>query len=274
MNTFSTSIAGIIAWSVVTSCHGDDFIGAYRLQGSNNQRAFVLNVHGKDAELYQLEGKESRVKPLAKMNVSISTGKLFLDDVKGDDRLTLERNVDERSLNCLNCTALGLPNGSIWNFDSRGPYNLPQMLEEQSVKDEAALNAELLASSQKIMEQAQRSSKAAKLGPFEGEWVYQRVTKLDPLSIMTIWQKSQIKQWSFDFQTMDRLSQGTPNFEILENGLKIRTRPQPHLYALSSDKQTLTCVDCATPQRWRKSDPKKDLSDRYYARIMAGNPGK
>ncbi|RAU47907.1 hypothetical protein DBY65_005675 [Pseudomonas sp. RIT412] len=60
------------------------------------------------------------------------------------------------------------------------------MLKEQSAKDEAALNAEMLVSSPKIMEQAQRESEAAKLGPYDGEWVYQRVALRDPLSIMTI----------------------------------------------------------------------------------------
>lgn len=272
MQIWTKSVAAIAASSFIATCYGGDFTGAYRLQGSNSQRAFVLNIHGSEAELFRLEGKEPRIRPLAKMNVSINNGKLLLDDTKGDDRLALKRDVDERSLDCLNCTALGLPAGTIWNFDSKGPYDLTHMLKEQSIKDDAALNAALLASSQKIMEQAQLEDEAAKLAPFEGEWVYQRVTNRDPLSIMTIWRKSQIKQWSFNFQSLDRLSQGMPKFEIVGTGLRVGTPPQSHLYALSPDKQTLSCLDCTTPQRWMKSDPKKDLSDRNYARSMAGRP--
>lgn len=272
MHIWKKSVAAIAASLFIATCYGEDFTGAYRLQGSNAQKAFVLNIHAKQAELFQIEGKQARIKPLAKMNVSVSNGKLFLDDIKGDDRLALKRNVDERSLDCLNCSALSLPAGTIWNFDSKGPYALDRMLEEQAAKDDVALNVQMQAYSEQIMDQAQRKTEAAKLGPFEGEWVYQRINSHDPLSIMTIWRKSQIKKWSFNFQTLDRLSQGTPKFEITDAGLKIETGPRFYLYALSADKRTLTCVDCPTTQRWVKSDPKKDLSDRNYARSMAGRP--
>ncbi|OZY34919.1 hypothetical protein CJF35_21990, partial [Pseudomonas lundensis] len=41
---------------------------------------------------------------------------------------------------------------------------------------------------------------------------------------------------------------------------------------LSADKNVLICMGCSKPVSWVKADPKKDLSDRYYARKIAGNP--
>ena len=71
---------------------------------------------------------------------------------------------------------------------------------------------------------------------------------------------------------MDRLGNETPGFEVTDAGLKIGAGPDAYLYTLSADKNVLTCMDCSKPVRWAKSDPKKELSDRKYAREMAGNP--
>lgn len=68
------------------------------------------------------------------------------------------------------------------------------------------------------------------------------------------------------------MGQGTPSFEVSDAGLKIGAEGKIHLYTLSPDKKILSCADCKVSEQWAKSDPKKDLNDRRYARQMAGNP--
>jgi hypothetical protein len=265
--------AAIVACSLLAACGSEDFTGAYRFKNSNSDKAMVLNIHGGEAELFAEDGHDGRIKPLIQLKVSSKGEKLLLDNLSGTERLALKRNVDERSLDCLNCKVLGMKeDAAVWKYDPKGPFDVAQLLKDQARKDEDALNAEMKKTQDRLLEQAKRDEQAAKLAPYEGDWVNQRVTKQDPLSIMTIWRKTQIKAWSFNFENMNRLGQGVPNFEITDAGLKIGDSPNAHLYTLSPDKQTLTCVDCVKPQRWAKADPKKDLSDRRYAREMAGNP--
>ena len=71
---------------------------------------------------------------------------------------------------------------------------------------------------------------------------------------------------------MDRIGQEVPGFEVSDVGLKVKVGSESRLYNLSPDKQILTCANCNRPERWVKADHKKDLSDRHYARQMAGNP--
>ena len=122
------------------------------------------------------------------------------------------------------------------------------------------------------LEKIRRDSEAPKLTPYEGDWVYQRTTKYDPLTIMGIWRAKQIRVWSFKFENMDRLGYEAPEFEVTDTGLKVGAGSSATLYTLSADKNVLTCVGCSKPVSWVKADPKKDLSDRYYARKIAGNP--
>lgn len=273
MRTFFKLVAIAVAGSVLAACGGEDFTGAYRFKESNIQRTMVLNVHGNDAEIFGDDGK-GRINPLAKLKVSVKDEKLLLDDVNGSTRLAMKRNVDEQSLDCLNCKVVGLRKDDlVWKYDPKGPYDVEQLLKDQALKDQEALNAELEKMQQKALEQGRRDAEVPKLTPYEGDWVYQRTTKNDPLSIMTIWRKTQIKSWAFNFENMDyRLGHEVPGFEVTEAGLKIGDGSKAHLYTLSTDKKTLTCMDCAKPERWAKADPKKDLSDRNYARQMAGNP--
>lgn len=88
---------------------------------------------------------------------------------------------------------------------------------------------------------------------------------------MGVWRSKQIRVWSFKYETMDRLSYELPGFEVTDAGLKIGEGSTTKLYSLSSDKQMLTCKNCDKPMVWAKADPKKDLSDRHYARKMAGS---
>lgn len=157
----------------------------------------ILNVRGDEAEIFGEDVSDGRIKPLVKMNVSVNDKKLLLDDVNSSGRLALTRNVDEQSVDCLNCKVLGINDTAVWKYDPQGLYNVDRMLKYQALKDEEALNAKLLKMQEQIYEQAKRGEEAAKLGPYEGDWVYQRITKQDPLIIMTIWRKSQIKRWSF-----------------------------------------------------------------------------
>lgn len=272
MRTFFKLVAVAVVGAVLAACGSEDFTGAYRLKDSDMKVAIVLNIHGDEAELFADDGKGG-IKSFGKMKVLVKDGKLLLD-VNGSKRLAMKRNVDEQSLDCLNCKVMSLKKDDlVWEYDPKGPYDVDQMLKEQARKNEEALNAGLEKMQQEAMEQGRRDAQALKLTPYEGDWVYQRTTKQDPLTIMTIWRKSQIKSWSFNFENMDyRLGHEVPRFEVTDAGLKIGDGPQAHLYTLSADTKILTCMDCAKSEHWAKADPKKDLSDRHYARQMAGNP--
>ncbi|XRA81334.1 hypothetical protein RPN52_03440 [Pseudomonas putida] len=161
--------------------------------------------------------------------------------------------------------------GLVWNYDPKGPYDVDQLLKEQARKREEALNAELEKMQKEALEKGRRDMEARKLAAFEGDWVLQRATKYDPLTIMGVWRSKQIRVWSFKYETMDRLSYELPGFEVTDAGLKIGEGSTTKLYSLSSDKQMLTCKNCDKPMVWAKADPKKDLSDRHYARKMAGS---
>lgn len=273
MDSITKFATTFVAGALLAGCGSEDFTGSYRASDPSNEKIeLVLNIHGDKAELIGQETSTGRIKPLVKMTLSVKGGKLLLDDVNSSERLAMKRNVDEQSLDCLNCKILRIKDETVWKFDPKGPYDIDQMLKAQARKDEEKLNAALAEIQQKALEQGMRDSEAQKLTPYEGDWVYQRVTKQDPLTIMTIWRKSQIKSWSFRFENMNRLGQEVPGFEVMETGLKVGSGSSTHLYSLSADKNILTCMDCSKPEHWVKADPKKDLSDRYYARQLAGNP--
>jgi len=269
---FKFAVTAVIG-ALLSGCGNEDFTGAYRFKDSGMIGTMVLNVHGDEAELFGDLGKGD-IKPFSKMKVSVKDEKLLLDDVSSSTRLVMRRNVDERSLDCLNCKVLGMRTDEhVWKYDPEGPYDVDQMLKEQARKNEEALNAELEKMQREVLEQARRDSEAPKLEPYEGDWVYQRTTKHDPLTIMGIWREKQIRVWSFKFDNMDhRLGYEKPGFEVTDAGLKIGDGSKTHLYSLSADKKVLTCMDCKRSECWAKADPKKDLSDRRYAREMAGNP--
>ncbi len=271
MCTLFKFAAIVFAGSFLVGCGDEDYTGAYRLHAPNDL-TFVLTIRGDDADIFVEKGREARINPLGRMTVSVKGEKLFLDDVNSDDRWVMTRNVDERSLDCLNCEALNLKDTMHWKYDPQGPYDLEQLLKEQARKDDEARNAAMEKVQKEALEKARRNSEAPKLTPYEGDWVYQRNTKHDPLTIMGIWREKQIRVWSFKFESMDRLGYETPGFEVTDAGLKIGAGPDAYLYTLSADKKVLTCMDCSKPVRWAKADPKKDLSDRHYARKMAGNP--
>ena len=270
MNILKLTAAALTA-AILAGCGGGDFDGAYRFEDRGDRRILVLNIQGDTAELFAEVGREKRIKPLVKMDVLIEGEKLLLED-GNSKRLAMTRNVDDQSLDCLNCRLIGISDQALWQFDPEGPYDVSQLLKDQARRDEEALNAKMLETQRRILEQAKRDAEAPKLEPYEGDWVYQRTNRLDPLSIMTIWQETQIKSWSFDFDSLNRLGHSVPGFEVSDAGLKIGTPPQVKLYTLSEDKQTLICMDCTRPERWAKADHEKDLSDRSYARQMAGNP--
>ncbi|NQD81160.1 hypothetical protein HP436_13340 [Pseudomonas sp. CrR14] len=272
MRTLFKFASVAVAGAVITGCGGEDFTGAYRYHEQISKGAMVLNIHGDEAEIFA-DIVASGIKPVGKLSVSQKDGKLILDDKNSSLRLVMKRNVDERSLDCLNCKVLGLrEDGLVWNYDPKGPYDLDQLLKEQARKREAALNAELEKMQKEALEKGRRDMEARKLTPFEGDWVYQRATKYDPLTIMGVWRSKQIRVWSFRYETMDRLSYELPGFEVTDVGLKVGEGSTAKLYSLSGDKNVLTCMNCGKPMSWVKADPKKDLSDRSYARKMAGNP--
>lgn len=272
MRTFLRLITVAVSGSVLAACGGEDFTGAYRFKDSGTQWELVLNIQGDEAEIFRDYGKNG-IKSFGKMDVSVKDKKLLLDAVNGSTRLVMKRNVDERSLDCLNCKVINMKKDDpVWEYDPKGPYDVDQILKEQARKREDALNAEIEKTGQDALKQGLRDLEAPKLAPYEGDWVYQRTTKKDYLIIMGIWRKEQIRIWSFDFNSFDSRGKKTPEFEVTDAGLRIGDDSKMHLYTLSADKKILTCQDCVRPESWSKSDPKKELSDRRYAREMAGNP--
>lgn len=180
MRNFSGFVSLALAGSILAGCGSEDFTGAYRYKIPGSERVMVLNVHGDEAEIFGEDVSDGRIKPLVKMKVSVKDKKLLLDDVNSSERLALTRNVDEQSIDCLNCKVLGINDAAVWKYDPQGPYDVERMLKDQALKDEEALNAELLKMQEQIYEQAKRDEEATKLGPYEGDWVYQRTTKQDP----------------------------------------------------------------------------------------------
>lgn len=193
MRTLFTFASVVGIGAVIAGCGGEDFTGAHRYQESSSKGAMVLNIHGDEAELFA-DIVESGAKMAGKLNVSQKDGKLLLDDKNSSLRLVLKRNVDERSLDCLNCKVLSLrADGLVWSYDPKGPYDVDQLLKEQARKREEALNAGLEKIQKDALEKGRRDAEALKLTPFEGDWVYQRTTKHDPLSIMGIWKIKQVR---------------------------------------------------------------------------------
>ncbi|WP_288374250.1 hypothetical protein [uncultured Pseudomonas sp.] len=270
MRTLFKFASVAVAGAIITGCGGEDFTGAYRYHEQISKGAMVLNIHGDEAEIFA-DIVASGIKPVGKLSVSQKDGKLILDDKNSSLRLVMKRNVDERSLDCLNCKVLGLrADGLVWNYDPKGPYDVDQLLKEQARKREEALNAELEKMQKEALEKGRRDIEARKLAPFEGDWVYQRVSKYDPLTIMGVWRSKQIRVWNFKYETMDRLSYELPGFEVTDTGLKVGEGSSAKLYSLNSDKTIITCLNCDKATVWVKADPKKDLGDRNYARQMAG----
>ncbi|OQR31017.1 hypothetical protein BWR59_16025 [Pseudomonas sp. Bc-h] len=270
MRTLFKSASVAVACAVISGCGGEDFTGAYRYQESSSKGAMVLNIHGDQAELFA-DIVATGIKPVGKLKVSQKDGKLLLDDKNSSLRLVMKRNVDERSLDCLNCKVLGMrADELVWNYDPKGPYDVDQLLKEQARKREEALNAELEKIQKEALEKGRRDTEAQKLAPFEGDWVYQRTTKHDPLTIMGVWRSKQIRVWTFKYETMDRLSYEIPGFEVTDAGLTVGEGSSAKLYSLNSDRTIITCLSCDKATVWVRADPKKDLSDRNYARQMAG----
>ena len=143
MRNFSRFVSLALASSILTGCGSEDFTGAYRYKIPGSERVMVLNVHGDEAEIFGEDVSDGRIKPLVKMNVSVKDKKLLLDDVNSSERLALTRNVDEQSVDCLNCKVLGINDAAVWKYDPQGPYDVEQMLKDQALKDEEALNAEM-----------------------------------------------------------------------------------------------------------------------------------
>ncbi|MEN0104995.1 MAG: hypothetical protein AAGC84_01070 [Pseudomonas sp.] len=273
MQKRSAFVTVAVLGAILSGCGAEDFSGAYRFKDSSMSGAMVLNVHGNDAELFGDLGKNG-IKPLAKMKVSVKDNKLLLDDATNSaTRLVMKRNVDERSLDCLNCKVLGMKaDEHVWQYDPKGPYDVDQLLKDQARKNEEALNAELEKIQKDALEKARRETEAPKLTSYEGDWVYQRTTKNDPLTIMGVWREKQVRVWTFKFETMDRLRYDTPGFEVTDAGLKVGAGPNAKLYVLSANNEVLACTNCGRAEQWTKANPKKDLSDREYARKLAGRP--
>lgn len=149
--------AAAIAASLLTGCGEEDFTGAYRLQAPANVVA-VLSIQGDKAAVFMEKGNGPRVEEVGQFKVSVSDKKLMLDDLNSNDRWVMTRNVDERSLDCLNCEELLFKGAVNWKYDPHGPYDVPKLLEEQARKDEEA--AELKARRDK--------EEAARLSTYSG----------------------------------------------------------------------------------------------------------
>lgn len=125
--------AAVVAVSLLSGCGEEDFTGAYRytLPGE----ALVLNIEGGEAKIFA--EKEGRVLLRSTLTASVKDEKLFLDTADDAKRVVMKRNVDERSLDCLNCKVLSFGKDEVhWKYDPHGVYDVDQLLKEQARKDE------------------------------------------------------------------------------------------------------------------------------------------
>nr|WP_059392995.1 hypothetical protein [Pseudomonas toyotomiensis] len=125
--------AAVVAVSLLSGCGEEDFTGAYRytLPGE----ALVLNIEGGEAKVFA--EKEGRVLLRSTLTASVKDEKLFLDTADDAKRVVMKRNVDERSLDCLNCKVLSFGKDEVhWKYDPHGVYDVDQLLKEQARKDE------------------------------------------------------------------------------------------------------------------------------------------
>lgn len=125
--------AAAVAASLLTGCGEEDFTGAYRF--TLPSEALVLNIQGNQAAVFA--ETKGRIALRSTFEVSVKGEKLFLDSEKSSTRVVMKRNVDERSLDCLNCKEMSLVTDEVlWKYDSKGPYDVDQLLKEQARKDE------------------------------------------------------------------------------------------------------------------------------------------
>lgn len=107
MQTLRKTTAALVASTLLSACGGEDFTGAYRVTAPSSKSTMIINVRGENAEVF-VENKDGRIIPGPKLIATIKGKKLLLGDTQSGQRLALTRNVDERSLDCLNCKAFGL----------------------------------------------------------------------------------------------------------------------------------------------------------------------
>lgn len=154
----------IFATVLLTGCGDEDFTGAYRFDES-----LVLNIQGKQAKIFFQSNDRVALRSI--FNVVVKDDKLFLDSVNDATRIVMKRNLDERSLDCLNCKVIHFKDDDILvKYDPHGPYDVDALLKAQAAKDqEAALKAQELA--KKEAEEAAKFT--ARISTYEGRVSYQ-----------------------------------------------------------------------------------------------------
>jgi hypothetical protein len=121
----------------LTGCGEEDFTGAYRFTTQDGTTDLVLNVHDGKAQIYIDMRDQNLISAWDKVQkgateYTVKNGKLLFD--YGKTRIAMERNVDEQSLDCLNCQEAFKKPMALWKHDPKGPYDLDDMLEKQTVR--------------------------------------------------------------------------------------------------------------------------------------------
>lgn len=164
-NLIKFSVATIAA-SLLVGCGEEDFTGSYRHVMAG--QSLVLDIRGSKAKVFaEIDG---RVFARSDLNVSVKGEKLFLDSEDGADRVVMKRNVDERSLDCLNCKVMSFVQDEVlWKFDPKGPYDLDQLLRDQARKDEEdAANQARKAKEEAANRAIREKEEAARLSTYSG----------------------------------------------------------------------------------------------------------
>ena len=167
MRIFFTIAAAMVAATLLSGCGDKDqnFTGAYRF--SFPTESFTLNVQGNEAKIFaRLE--DGRIVQRSRFTASSKGEKLFLDFKNNGHeavRLVLIRNIDERSLDCLNCKEIHFKDDKmLWRYDPHGPYDVDKLLEEQVAKEQE----------QARKDKEEAAILAARLATYEG-WVEHQV---------------------------------------------------------------------------------------------------
>lgn len=246
--------------ATVAGCGGEDYSGAYVAEGAWGKQ-IVLNVDGSNATLFIRDKGNAQITLVEDLKVDYSKDKMFIDEKPPRSaRFVFARDIDERSLVCLNCAELNSKLPKKWALANAKPYDVAAMLAEQR---KAEAKAE--------QERQQRLAEMAKLAPFAGDWVGHRDFKDDSLLIMTIDAHKGVKHWAFNYASASKLIELNRNFSVAEGELLLGAKDDAQSFKLSADGQQLQCTNCKKPWYWSKADPVK-VNQIGYTRSLAGNP--
>lgn len=267
-----TAIASLLlSGALLAGCGEKDYTGTYRSPTPNAK--LVLNIRGKSVEVWKESRSGEFLGAYEGITLTQNEDKLFIDDNK-NNRLVFKRNIDEQSLDCLNCKRWGFPDDELtFKRDPNGPYDLNKIRDEQRQKEEAKEKAYWEQAQKEAAKAARTKVESKKLDRYQGDWVQQRISSYEKIAVLGIWANKPIKYWKFDYDNViSNRTPPEPDFIVDDRGLTIGDDDNKFTLVLGNDKKTLICISCSPQRRWVRADDNKDLSDISYMKQLAGRP--